>query len=180
MADYEVRMQSAIDHLKSELASIRAGRANPAILDKVAVDYYGTPTPINQLAAVSVAEARILTIQPWDATLMSAIERSILTSDIGINPTNDGQVMRLVFPAPTEERRKTLTKDVQKFAEEAKVAIRNIRRDAVDKAKAEKKKGELTEDDLKNVETQIQKVTDKFTKECDAVAAAKNKEIMEL
>ena len=180
MADYEVRMQNAIEHLKKELATIRAGRANPAILDKIMVDYYGTPTAINQLAAVAVAEARILTISPWDPSLMNIIERAILTSDIGINPTNDGRIMRLVFPAPTEERRKALTKDVQKMAEEAKIAIRNVRRDAVEKAKAEKKAGTLTEDDLKNTEAEIQKVTDKFIKECDAVAATKNKEIMEL
>ncbi len=180
MADYETRMQNTIEHLKKELASIRAGRANPAILDKVSVDYYGTPTPINQLAAVAVAEARILTIQPWDSSLRHIIERAILTSDIGINPTNDGHIMRLVFPSPTEERRKALTKDVLKLVEETKVAVRNVRRDAVDKAKVEKKDGTLTEDDLKKTEDQIQKITDKYIKECDSIGAAKNKEIMEL
>ena len=133
---YEEKMESALKHLNKELASIRAGRANPAILDKVTVDYYGTPTPINQIAAVSVAEARVLAISPWDTSLMGAIERAILTSDIGINPTNDGRVMRLVFPAPTEERRRQLVKDAMHLGEEAKVAVRNIRRDAIDKSKA--------------------------------------------
>lgn len=144
------------------------------------VDYYGTPTPINQIAAVSVAEARVLAISPWDTSLMGAIERAILTSDIGINPTNDGRVMRLVFPAPTEERRRQLVKDAMHLGEEAKVAVRNIRRDAIDKSKAMKKAGELTEDDLKNMETDVQKLTDKYTKEIDKICEAKNKEIMEI
>lgn len=177
---YEEKMESALKHLNKELASIRAGRANPAILDKVTVDYYGTPTPINQIAAVSVAEARVLAISPWDTSLMGAIERAILTSDIGINPTNDGRVMRLVFPAPTEERRRQLVKDAMHLGEEAKVAVRNIRRDAIDKSKAMKKAGELTEDDLKSMETDVQKLTDKYTKEIDKICEAKNKEIMEI
>ena len=177
---YDEKMESALKHLNKELASIRAGRANPAILDKVTVDYYGTPTPINQIAAVSVAEARVLAISPWDTSLMGAIERAILTSDIGINPTNDGRVMRLVFPAPTEERRRQLVKDAMHLGEEAKVAVRNIRRDAIDKSKAMKKAGELTEDDLKNMETDVQKLTDKYTKEIDKICEAKNKEIMEI
>lgn len=177
---YEEKMESALKHLNKELASIRAGRANPAILDKVTVDYYGTPTPINQIAAVSVAEARVLAISPWDTSLMGAIERAILTSDIGINPTNDGRVMRLVFPAPTEERRRQLVKDAMHLGEEAKVAVRNIRRDAIDKSKAMKKAGELTEDDLKNMETDVQKLTDKYTKEIDKICEAKKKEIMEI
>lgn len=177
---YEEKMESALKHLNKEIASIRAGRANPAILDKVTVDYYGTPTPINQIAAVSVAEARVLAISPWDTSLMGAIERAILTSDIGINPTNDGRVMRLVFPAPTEERRRQLVKDAMHLGEEAKVAVRNIRRDAIDKSKAMKKAGELTEDDLKNMETDVQKLTDKYTKEIDKICEAKNKEIMEI
>lgn len=177
---YEEKMESALKHLNKEFASIRAGRANPAILDKVTVDYYGTPTPINQIAAVSVAEARVLAISPWDTSLMGAIERAILTSDIGINPTNDGRVMRLVFPAPTEERRRQLVKDAMHLGEEAKVAVRNIRRDAIDKSKAMKKAGELTEDDLKNMETDVQKLTDKYTKEIDKICEAKNKEIMEI
>ena len=150
------------------------------MLDKGTVDYYGTPTPINQVAAVSVAEARVLTISPWDASLMHAIEKAILTSDIGINPTNDGRVMRLVFPAPTEERRKQLTKEAMHMGEEAKIAVRNVRRDALDKFKAKKKAGELTEDDLKNLENEMQKITDKFVKEIDKTCEAKNKEIMEI
>ena len=198
---YEDKMTGVINHLVKEHATIRAGRANPAILDKVTVDYYGTPTPINQVAAVSVAEARVLTISPWDASLMHAIEKAILTSDIGINPTNDGRVMRLVFPAPTEERRKQLTKEAMHMGEEAKIAVRNVRRDALDKFKAKKKAGELTEDDLKNLENEMQnlkknseiteddqknleeemqKITDKFVKEIDKTCEAKNKEIMEI
>ena len=160
---YEEKMSASVNHLVHELAAIRAGRANPAILDKVAVDYYGSPTPINQIAAVAVAEARILTITPWD-----------------INPIDDGQVIRLVFPAPTEERRKQLTKEVQKQGEEAKVAVRNVRRDAMDKFKAMKKAGELTEDDQKKLEEETQKLTDKYVKQIDETCAAKNKEIMEV
>ena len=148
---YEEKMNASVDHLVRELAAIRAGRANPAVLDKVTVDYYGSPTPINQIAAVSVAEARILTITPWDRQMLKPISKAIQTSDIGINPIDDGQVIRLVFPAPTEERRKQLTKDVQKQGEEAKVAVRNVRRDAMDKFKAMKKAGELTEDDQKKL-----------------------------
>lgn len=177
---YESKMAGVITHLNKEHATIRAGRANPAILDRVTVDYYGTPTPINQVAAIAVAEARILTITPWDASLMRAIEKAVLTSDIGINPTNDGRVMRLVFPAPTEERRKQLTKEAQHMGEEAKVAVRNVRRDALEKFKAEKKASELTEDDLKKLETEMQKLTDKFIKEIDKTCEAKNKEIMEI
>lgn len=177
---YEEKMEGVIRHLVKEHAAIRAGRANPAILDRVTVDYYGTPTPINQVAAVSVAEARVLTISPWDASLMRAIEKAILTSDIGINPTNDGRIMRLVFPAPTEERRRQLTKDALHMGEEAKVAVRNVRRDALDKFKSMKKAGELTEDDLKNLENEMQKLTDKFVKEIDKTCEAKNKEIMEI
>ncbi|MEG0110651.1 MAG: ribosome recycling factor, partial [Oscillospiraceae bacterium] len=167
-------------HLSKELSSIRAGRANPAILDKIVVDYYGTPTPVNQLAAVSVAEARVLTISPWDSSLMHIIEKAILTSDIGINPTNDGRVMRLVFPSPTEERRKQLCKDVQKYGEEAKVAVRNVRRDAIDKFKALKKSGDVTEDDLKALEEDAQKLTDKYIKDIDRIDEIKIKEIMEI
>ena len=177
---YEEKMEGAIRHLNKELASIRAGRANPAVLDKVSVNYYGTPTPINQVAAVAVTEARILQISPWDASLMREIEKAILTSDIGINPTNDGKVMRLVFPSPTEERRKQLCKDVLKLGEEAKVAVRNIRRDAIDTFKTQKKKSEITEDDLSLLETEMQKVTDRMTKEADKSCEAKSKEIMEL
>ena len=177
---FEEKMNASVDHLVRELAAIRAGRANPAVLDRVAVDYYGSPTPINQIAAVAVAEARILTITPWDRSMLKPISKAIQTSDIGINPIDDGQVIRLVFPAPTEERRKQLTKDVAKQGEEAKIAVRNVRRDAMDKFKAQKKAGELTEDDQKNLEEEVQKLTDKFVKEIDATCARKNQEIMEV
>ena len=177
---YAEKMEKALYHLGKELGAIRAGRANPAVLDKVQVDYYGTPTPIQQVAAVSVTEARILTIAPWDPSLMREIEKAILTSDIGINPTNDGKVMRLVFPSPTEERRKQLSKDVLKLGEEAKVAVRNIRRDAIDTFKTQKKASTITEDDLSQLEVEVQKLTDKQTKEIDAMCQAKTKEIMEL
>ena len=177
---YEEKMNASVDHLVRELASIRAGRANPAVLDRVTVDYYGSPTPINQIAAVAVAEARILTITPWDRQMLKPISKAIQTSDIGINPIDDGLVIRLVFPAPTEERRKQLTKDVQKQGEEAKVAVRNVRRDAMDKFKAMKKAGELTEDDQKKLEEETQKLTDKYVKMIDDTCTAKNKEIMEV
>ena len=177
---YEEKMNASVDHLIRELGAIRAGRANPAVLDKVTVDYYGSPTPINQIAAVAVAEARILTISPWDRQMLKPISKAIQTSDIGINPIDDGQIIRLVFPAPTEERRRQLTKDVQKLGEEAKVAVRNVRRDAMDKFKALKKGGELTEDDQKKLEEETQKLTDKYVKMIDDTCAAKNKEIMEV
>lgn len=177
---YEEKMSNCISHLNRELAAIRAGRANPAILDKVSVDYYGSPTPINQIAAVAVAEARILTISPWDNKMVKDISRAIQTSDIGINPIDDGHTIRLVFPAPTEERRKQLAKEVQKLGEESKVAVRNVRRDAMDKFKAMKKAGELTEDDQKKLEEETQKLTDKFIKKVDEICAVKNKEIMEV
>ena len=177
---YEEKMNASVDHLVRELASNRAGRANPAVLDRVTVDYYGSPTPINQIAAVAVAEARILTITPWDRQMLKPISKAIQTSDIGINPIDDGSVIRLIFPAPTEERRKQLTKDVQKQGEEAKVAVRNVRRDAMDKFKAMKKAGELTEDDQKKLEEETQKLTDKYVKMIDDTCTAKNKEIMEV
>ncbi|HIZ61887.1 MAG TPA: ribosome recycling factor [Candidatus Gemmiger avistercoris] len=177
---YEEKMNASVDHLIRELGAIRAGRANPAVLDKVTVDYYGSPTPINQIAAVAVAEARILTISPWDRQMLKPISKAIQSSDIGINPIDDGQVIRLVFPAPTEERRKQLTKEVQKLGEEAKVAVRNVRRDAMDKFKAMKKAGELTEDDQKKLEEETQKLTDKYVKKIDETCAAKNKEVMEV
>ena len=177
---YENKMKNTIDHLTKELGAIRAGRANPAVLDKVTVDYYGAPTPINQVAAVAVAEARVLTISPWDPSLMKLIEKAILSSDIGINPTNDGRVMRVVFPAPTEERRKQLVKEAMHMGEEAKVAVRNVRREAMDKFKSMKKAGDITEDDQKNLEEKMQKITDKATKEIDAICSAKQKEIMEI
>ena len=169
---FEEKMNASVNHLIHELASIRAGRANPAILDKVTVDYYGSPTPIQQIAAVAVAEARILTISPWDRSMLKPISKAIQTSDIGINPIDDGQVIRLVFPAPTEERRKQ--------GEDAKTAVRNIRRDAMDKFKAMKKAGELTEDDQKKLEEETQKLTDKYVKLIDDTCADKNKEIMEV
>ena len=174
------KMSKTIAALESEYSAIRAGRANPQILDKVTVDYYGTATPINQLASVSATEARILTIQPWDKSVLKAIEKAIQTSDIGINPTNDGNVIRLTFPPLTEERRKELVKTVKKYSEEAKVQIRNVRRDAMDDYKAQKKNGDVTEDELKTIEKDIQNLTDKFVKEIDDITAAKEKEILEI
>ena len=174
------RMHKTIRALNGEYDSIRAGRANASVLDKIQVDYYGVPTPINQMAAISVAEARILTIQPWDASTLHAIEKAIQTSDLGINPTNDGKVIRIAFPPLTEERRKELVKDVHKIAEESKVAIRSIRRDANEKLKAMKKDSAITEDDLKDGEKEIQNLTDKFCKKVDEIAKAKENEIMEI
>lgn len=176
----EESMNRRIDHLRTEYSEIRAGRANPAVLDKVKVDYYGTMTPVNQLAAVSVTEARTLTIQPWDASVLRQIEKAIQVSDIGINPQNDGKIIRLIFPPLTEDRRKEIVKDVQKIAEETKVQVRNVRRDTIDKLKAMKKSGDLTEDDLKQGEKKTQDLTDKFVKEIDKISAAKQKEILEL
>ena len=174
------KMTKSISALNSEYNSIRAGRANPAVLDPIRVDYWGVPTPVNQMAAVSVAEARILVIQPWDKSALKLIEKAIQASDIGINPQNDGTVIRLAFPPLTEERRKTLVKDVKATAENAKVAIRNIRRDAIEKLKAMKKNSEITEDDLKFGEGEVQKITDDFIKQVDSVASAKEAEIMEI
>ena len=176
----KTKMGKTINALQSEYGAIRAGRANPQILDKLAVDYYGTPTPINQLGSISVAEARVLVIQPWDKSVLKAIEKAIQTSDIGINPQNDGSVIRLTFPPLTEDRRKELAKDIQKIGENSKVAIRSIRRDCVDKLKAMKKASEITEDDLKDGEKEVQKITDNFIKEVDDLATAKSKEIMEI
>ena len=174
------KMSKTIAALERDYASIRAGRASAAVLDKVAVDYYGTPTPVNQLASVSVAEARILTIQPWDKSILNAIAKAIQVSDIGINPQNDGNVIRLTFPPLTEDHRKTIVKDVSKMAEGSKVAIRSIRRDAMDKLKKMQKASEITEDDLKNGEEEIQKITDGFVKDIDKLASAKEKEVMEI
>lgn len=174
------KMTKSISALNSEYNSIRAGRANPAVLDSIRVDYWGVPTPVNQMAAVSVAEARILVIQPWDKSALKLIEKAIQTSDIGINPQNDGSVIRLTFPPLTEERRKSLVKEVKATAENSKVAIRNIRRDAIEKLKGMKKNSEITEDDLKFGETEIQKITDDFIKQVDSVASAKEAEIMEI
>ena len=176
----EERMDRRVDHMCKEFSEIRAGRANPAVLDKVKVDYYGTPTPVNQLAAVSVAEARVLTIQPWDISVLRPIEKAIQTSDIGINPQNDGKMIRLIFPPLTADRRKEIVKDVQKISEDTKVQIRNVRRDTIEKLKTMKKGGELTEDDLKLGEKKTQELTDKFTKQVDKLSADKQKEILEL
>jgi len=174
------KMNKTISALQSELNAIRAGRANAAVLDPIRVDYWGAPTPINQLAAVTVSEARILVIQPWDKTALKLIEKAIQTSDLGINPQNDGVVIRLAFPPLTEERRKALTKDVKQDGENAKIAIRNIRRDCVDKLKAKKKANEITEDDLNDALEKIQKITDGFIKQVDDVCANKEAELMEI
>lgn len=176
---FEEKMNASVNHLIHELASIRAGRANPAILEKVTVDYYGSPTPIQQIA-LSPSPRPHPDHLPWDRSMLKPISKAIQTSDIGINPIDDGQVIRLVFPAPTEERRKQLTKDVKKQGEDAKTAVRNIRRDAMDKFKAMKKAGELTEDDQKKLEEETQKLTDKYVKLIDDTCADKNKEIMEV
>lgn len=173
-------MQKSLNALAKDYAAIRAGRANPAVLDKVMVDYYGAPTPINQLAAVSVAEARTLVIQPWDISVLKEIEKAIQTSEIGINPQNDGKIIRLIFPPLTEDRRREIVKDVAKMGEDSKVSIRTIRRDAIDKLKKMKKDSEITEDDLKQAEKQVQDLTDKFCKEIDELSAEKQKEIMSL
>ena len=174
----EEKMGKTVSVLNSDYAAIRAGRANAAVLDKIRVDYYGTPTPINQMAAISVAEARILVIQPWDSSTLSPIEKAIQTSDIVINPQNDGKVIRLTFPQLTEERRKELGKEVKKTAEDSRVAIRSIRRDCIDKVKKMEKASEITEDDLKVAEKKLQDITDKFIKEIDKLAEAKENEIM--
>jgi len=175
--EYENKMTKTVDALQNQYAAIRAGRANPSILDQIKVEYYGTPTPINQIASVSTPDPRTLVIQPWDASSLKLIEKAIMTSELGINPANDGRVIRLIFPQPTEERRKELVKLVHKYAEEGKVAIRNIRRDAVELYKAQKKKGEITEDDLTDTEKDLQKLTDKYTAEIDKVAGKKEAEI---
>lgn len=172
------RMEKSIGAYNEKLSEIRAGRANPAILNKVRIDYYGTPTPINQVAGISVPEARLIVIQPWDVSILKDIEKAILASDIGINPNNDGKVIRLAFPELNEERRKELVKEIKKIAEEAKVAIRSIRRDGLDEAKAKQKNSEITEDELKSAETEIQKITDKYVDEIDKILANKETEIM--
>lgn len=175
---YDDKMKKAIEFLESEYAGIRAGRANPHVLDKLRVDYYGTPTPIQQVGNVTVPEARIIQIAPWEKSLLRDIEKAILTSDLGINPSNDGSVIRLIFPELTEERRKDLAKDVKKKAEEQKVAIRNIRRDANDAFKKLGKTEDVSEDEIKSLEEQVQKMTDKYIKEVDVVMEEKTKEIM--
>ncbi len=174
------KMVKTISVLNAEYSALRAGRASTAVLDKIKVDYYGTPTPINQIAAVSVAEARILSIQPWDVSSLLAIEKAIQASDLGINPQNDGRVIRLVFPQLTEERRISLCKDVKKMAENSRVAIRSIRRDSIERLKKMEKASEITEDDLKDAEKKLQDFTDKYIKEIDQTAADKEKDIMEI
>ena len=176
----EEKMNKTVAVLERDYKSVRAGRANASVLDRIMVDYYGAPTPIQQMAAVSVPEPRVLMISPWDATTLKTIEKAILTSDIGINPQNDGRVIRLSFPPLTEERRKEIVKDVKKMAEENKVAVRNTRRDALEKLKGLKKANTITEDDVANGEKKIQNLTDKFCKEIDDLAALKEKEIIEI
>ena len=174
----EEKMKKTLNVLDSQLGEIRAGRANPKVLDKILVSYYGVPTPINQMANIMVPEARMITIQPWDASILKDIEKEIQKSDLGINPTNDGKMIRLVFPELTEERRKALAKDIKKIGEDTKVAIRSIRRDGIEEFKAKQKASEITEDDLRNAEEKIQKLTDKYVAEIDAACANKEKEIM--
>ena len=174
----EENMEKTISVFEQNLSEVRAGRANPAILNKVKINYYGTPTPINQVAGISVPEARLIVIQPWDASILKEIEKEILKADIGINPNNDGKVIRLAFPELNEERRKELVKEIKKIAEESKVAVRAIRRDGIDEFKKMQKDSEITEDELKTAEEQIQKITDKKVAEIDTILANKEKEIM--
>ena len=183
MSDYiefESKMKKTAEVLKTQLASVRAGRANAAVLDQITVDYYGVPTPIQQVASVSVPDPRSMLIQPWDASVLKGIEKAILASELGINPQNDGRAIRLVFPQLTEERRKELAKQVKKYGEEAKVAVRNIRREAIDKFKKQQKASEITEDDYKTVEKDIQKLTDDYIKEVEGIADKKEKELFEI
>ena len=178
--EFENKMSKTVDALKEDYVTIRAGRANPHILDKIKVDYYGTPTSLQQVANISVPEARMIQIQPWESSLIKEIEKAILVSDLGITPNNDGKVIRLIFPELTEDRRKELAKEVKKKGEEAKVAIRNIRRDANDKIKAMKKNSELTEDDVKQFDKDIQKLTDKYVESVDSAVSVKEKEILSI
>lgn len=183
MSDYpefESKMKKTTEVLSQQLEAVRAGRANAAVLNQISVEYYGVPTPIQQVASVSVPDPRTLMIQPWDTSVLKGIEKAILASELGINPQNDGRVIRLVFPQLTEERRKELAKQVKKYGEEAKVAVRNIRRDAIDKYKKQQKASEITEDDYKNVEKDIQKLTDDYIKEVDAITEKKEKELFEI
>ena len=176
----KAKMKAAIEHLKEEYTAIRAGRANPAVLDKVTVDYYGSPTPINQVAAVSVTEARVILIQPWDASILGGIEKAIQKSDIGIHPQNDGKNIRLIFPQLTEDRRKEIVKEISKIAEDAKISIRNIRRDCMDKIKNLKKTSEITEDDMKKAEKKVQTFTDDSCAEIEKLCSAKTAQTMEI
>lgn len=176
--EFDVKMTKTIEVVKSEFASVRAGRANASVLDRISVEYYGTPTPLNQVASISSPDPRALVIQPWDGSLLKPIEKAIQVSDLGINPQNDGKVIRLTFPQLTEERRKELTKQVRQYGEKGKVALRNIRRDAMDKVKDMKKKSEITEDEVKEYEKELQDLTDKRCKEVDGLTAQKEKELM--
>ena len=177
---YTEKMEKTIEVMQTNFAAVRAGRANAAVLDQIRVDYYGTPTPINQIASIASPDPRTLTIQPWDGSTMKLIEKAIQASDLGINPQNDGRVIRLLFPQLTEERRKDLIKQVRKYGEESKTAIRNIRRDAMEDFKAQKKKSEITEDDQKNAEKDMQKLTDDYVKQIDQLVEKKEKELSEI
>lgn len=177
---YEEKMRKSIDSVAADFAAVRAGRANAAVLDRISVDYYGTPTPIQQIASIGSPDPRQLLIQPWDASAVKLIEKAILNSDLGINPQNDGKAIRLTFPQLTEERRKELAKQVKKYGEESKVAVRNIRREAIDKFKKQQKASEITEDDYKDIEKDIQKLTDDYIKEVELIAEAKEKELFEI
>ena len=179
-AQYTERMDKTIEVMQANFAAVRAGRANAAVLDQIRVDYYGTPTPINQIASIASPDPRTLTIQPWDGSTMKLIEKAIQASDLGINPQNDGRVIRLLFPQLTEERRKDLIKQIRKYGEESKTAIRNIRRDAMDAFKKQQKKSEITEDDLKNAEKDIQKLTDDYIADVDKLVGKKEKELSEI
>ena len=176
----EEKMKKALSVLEEQLAGVRAGRANPKILDKILVEYYGVPTPINQLANIMVPEARMITIQPWDANVLKEVEKAILKSDIGINPNNDGKTIRLVFPELTEDRRKELVKEIKKMSEDTKIVLRNVRRDGIEEFKTKQKASEITEDDLRNAEEQIQKITDKYVALVEKTIAEKEKEIMSI
>ena len=178
--EYGVRMGKALDHLADEFGAVRAGRANAKVLDRISVEYYGSETPLNGVATISTPDARTLVVQPWDTTLLKEIQKAIQTSDLGINPQNDGKVIRLVFPQLTEERRRDLTKQVKKYAEEAKVAMRNIRRDGMDYIKKLKKNSEITEDEQKKAEKDLQDMLDKYIKQADDALAAKEKELMSI
>lgn len=178
--EFTVKMKKTADVLSAQFASVRAGRANTAVLDQISVEYYGTPTPINQIATVSTPDPRSLAIQPWDSNSLKLIEKAILASELGITPSNDGRIIRLVFPQLTEERRKELAKQVKKYGEDAKVAVRNIRRDAMETYKKQEKKSEITEDDLKDIERDVQKLTDDYIKQIDELTAKKEKELFDI
>ena len=178
--EYTSKMDKTLEVLGQQFAAVRAGRANAAVLDRITVEYYGVETPLNQIGTIASPDPRTLTIQPWDTTLLKSIEKAIQASDLGINPQNDGRLIRLSFPQLTEERRKNLTKQVKKYGEESKVAIRNVRRDAIERYKGDKKKSIITEDDLKKIEKDLQDVTDKYVKDIDALCAKKEKELMEI